>query len=180
MTAMYFPKASASDELRVRDDVPQGHVDPDRHSEVIRLSELRRQFDSLVGGLGIDGQPRVDESPKRRRPTATRRGPIAAPSRVQRPTLRATGVAGPRVAAPPVRQAVRHDARPGARRSTAGTRSRAAATGPATWRLTDRGVAVVMLIGLVLMVASAVAVVSTAITVTSEDYRPTAGVQQQA
>jgi len=43
----------------------------------------------------------------------------------------------------------------------------------ATWRLTDRGVAVVLVLGLMIMVAALTVVGLTAVTVTSDGYQPT-------
>lgn len=47
-----------------------------------------------------------------------------------------------------------------------------AAPQPTTWRLTDRGIAAIMVVGLMIMVAAATVIGLTAFTVTSEDYRP--------
>lgn len=142
-----------------------------------------RRFDQLVRDLeGARRTVRTRPATPRRR-TATRRGPVATPVQPcgERPALRASGVPGPRLVSPAVRTAVRHDRRRGAVGTASSTGSqRSATTAQAPWRLTDRGLAVVMAVGLVLMVASVVAVVSTAITVTSEDYRPATGVQQRA
>ena len=141
-----------------------------------------RRFDELVHGPGGEvRQPARPATPRRR--TATRRGPVATPVQRcgERPVLRATGVPAPRLASPVVRTAVRHDRRRGTVGAASSTGSqRSATTAPTPWRLTDRGLAVVMAVGLVLVVASVVAVVTTAITVTSEDYRPATGVQQHA
>ena len=42
----------------------------------------------------------------------------------------------------------------------------------ASWRLTDRGVAVVLVVGLMIMVAALTVVGLTAVQVTGSDYRP--------
>lgn len=44
------------------------------------------------------------------------------------------------------------------------------------WRLTDRGLALIMIVGLALAVAAMVAITTTAITVTSPDYQPASSV----
>lgn len=89
--------------------------------------------------------------------TASQRGPVARPlvragdRRGQRPA----GVAAPRVVRRPQPVVA---ASPG-------------------WRLTDRGLAVVMALGLVLVAIALSVVVSTALTVTDDNYRPTASVR---
>ena len=49
----------------------------------------------------------------------------------------------------------------------------AATVSEPTWRLTDRGVAVLLVVGLMIMVAALTVVGLTAITVTGEGYRAT-------
>jgi hypothetical protein len=42
----------------------------------------------------------------------------------------------------------------------------------ATWRLTNRGIAVIMIAGAMLVAAALTVITATAVTVTAEDYRP--------
>lgn len=57
--------------------------------------------------------------------------------------------------------------------------SRACVAEPAPLRLTDRGIAVIIVAGLMLVVAALVVVGATALRVTSENYRPTVHQQTQ-
>ena len=169
--AGFVPDEFASDESTSNDTVG---------NHVMGEATIGRRFDQLVEELRGASRRDVGSRTKGpRRPNATRRGPVAVPvqRRAERPVVRSTGVAGPRLATDPVRRAVRHDQR--VRCPQAARVARPAVTA-STWRLTDRGIAVVMAIGAVLMVAAVVAVVTTAVTVTSEDYRPAAGVEQHA
>lgn len=117
---------------------------------------------TMVSTELVTGSPvRVLEGPRvRRRPTATRRGPIAVPvSGVRRPG----GVPAPSLA------------------GHGRTRGRTAtAPVPQAWEWTDRGLAAIMVVGLMIVVAALVTIVTVTLTVTDEDYRPDAGSGQGA
>ena len=57
--------------------------------------------------------------------------------------------------------------------TSAPVRRAAVAAGSTGWSLTNRGIAVVLITGAVLAAAAITVITATAITVTSDDYRPT-------
>lgn len=94
--------------------------------------------------------------------------PIAPRLRPKRRSAHGTGRAlGP--VSRPVRAAPAPRLAPGAR-----TRSRSctAEAAPVRWRITDRGIAVVLVAGLMIVAAAAVVVTMTALRVTGEYYQP--------
>ena len=97
---------------------------------------------------------RVGSAPVRQRPGEARpsRGSGRARGPLTRPT---TGVAPPRL------------------RPAGSVGARGCVAEPAPLRLTDRGIAVIIVAGLMLVVASLVVIGATAARVTSENYRPT-------
>lgn len=102
----------------------------------------------------------------------TRRGrrPSRGSARAGRPVGRSvTAVAPPRIgpaAAPTMPSGVRSC------RVERAQRVRAVQAAQAGWRLTERGIAVVLIAGAVLAAAAVTVITATALTVTSEDYRP--------
>ncbi|MFW6599938.1 hypothetical protein ACQBAU_10585 [Propionibacteriaceae bacterium Y2011] len=118
-----------------------------------------------------------------RRRTATRRGPVLRvagsrsterPGGVCPPQLTGAGLGSASLTAEvltPHRRAGHAPVSPVRTARAAGAARTRVAAAPAEWRLTDRGIAVVLSIGLVLVVAALVAVVGTAWTVTSADYQ---------
>ena len=105
------------------------------------------------------------------RPRRTVRGtrPSRGSARTVRPTARSlTGVAAPQVQPRTLRTATARSCD-----VVAPERRLTATAAVAGWRLTNRGIAVIMVAGAVLAAAALTVIAATALTVTSEDYQPT-------
>lgn len=103
----------------------------------------------------------------RQRSTESLAGPVRQrPGRQQRPG-RGSGRAG----GPHTRPA--NGVAPPRLRTDTAVGARACVAAPAPVRLTDRGIAVIMVAGMMLVVAALVVIGATAARVTSENYRPT-------
>lgn len=98
----------------------------------------------------------IAEPPRTRRPS---RGSGRLPRPAASPQ---TAIRGPRV--DPVDRA--------RIRACAVTASAPAIAGNEEWRLTNRGIAVIMVIGLIIATAAMIAIGSTFLRVTGDDYRP--------
>ncbi len=117
--------------------------------------------------------PALRDGGSRPRRTLRQARPGRGSARTPRPTTRS--LAG--VPAPAVRPgALAEELRIGAARSCTVVASTSAATvGPrarAGWRLTDRGIAVVLVAGALLLAAAVTVITATAVTVTSGSYHP--------
>lgn len=96
-------------------------------------------------------------------PTTDRRRPSRGSARAVRPVGRATtGAPAPSLRRPEVQ----------ARSCRSEVTRRMPAAAEATWRLTNRGIAVIMVTGAMLVAAALTVITATALTVTAEDYRP--------
>ncbi|QDP97155.1 hypothetical protein FOE78_15565 [Microlunatus elymi] len=102
------------------------------------------------------------------RPTRARRPrPSRGSGRAGRPATRSvTGLDAPSLRRSPAGSAEVRGC------STAPVRRTAVAAGSAGWRLTSRGIAVVLITGAVLVAAAITVITATAITVTSDNYIP--------
>jgi hypothetical protein len=110
------------------------------------------------------------EAPGDRRERTRESRPSRGSARSVRPVARpATVVAPPQIGRPAVRSISAARACRSEPRATARPVSRAVEAG---WQLTNRGIAVVLITGAVLVAAAVTVITATALTVTSEDYRP--------
>jgi hypothetical protein len=116
-------------------------------------------------GRPTTGRPAAPVRALRSVPTEEREGrPGRGSARAVRPVGRsATGVTAPKLRQPHVQaRSCRVDA----------TARPLPAVAQAAWRLTNRGIAVIMITGAMLVAAALTVITATAVTVTAEDYRP--------
>lgn len=123
----------------------------ERTSELVDSTEARATPEPGRVGSPRPTQPRV-------RPARSRRGPSGRADRSRGPRLR------PELFA--------RFSTGGRARSSVSRPQGCAVSTPSQWRLTDRGIAVVLVAGLMVVVAAVTVVAATAIHVTGDSYAP--------
>jgi len=114
----------------------------------------------------------VTASPTLRRAVDAPSRRLAAPARPTRGPGRRTGPAarpGQTVEAPTLRRPAQHRS---AQARVQACRAEAAISSPAVWRLTDRGIAVILTVTVMIVFAALTVVGLTALRVTSPSYQP--------